>query len=180
MRQLSCLLLAALLLAASLVAGCSDTPTGPTASATETESPGESFSTSTPPPSVSQGPVNKTIFNDAIPIAVSGTASKEFTVPRATRLHVAVAMNASSSGPYALYGEGEPGGPPRLLFTQGGQLQTSFTFKQAANTASAAGTIEGPYEVTIDAPIEGGWVIEFAMGASNMRAVIFVTAQVLG
>jgi hypothetical protein len=89
-------------------------------------------------------------------------------------------MNASSAGAYLLYGEGEAGAPPVLRLTQGEQVQASFTFSLAANMAPEPGTVEGPLQLMVETPPPGGWMIEFAMGASNMRAVILVTAETMG
>lgn len=170
-----------LLLAALLIAGCSDTSQGADPSSTDTDSGTDSSPSLSSSPPVSKGPSNRTVFDDSVPVAISGTAPREFFVPRGSiRLQATVAMNASSSGPYLLYGEGEAGAPPKLMFTQGGQPRASFSFDAAASMAPGPETIQGPQAIAIDDPSPGGWAIEFGMGASNVRAVVLVTVEVVG
>lgn len=167
-----------LLLATLLLAGCSESSTDPTPSTTETGTDGASpTATPVPTPAKDLGPMNKTLVHEQVPVALSGTSPREFSVPAAVRLRVTVALNASSEGPYVLYSDRDTLPQPTLVLTQDGQEQARFAFQPAAGTASAPGTLQGPYAVTIEAPAQGGWAIEFAMGASNVRAALLVIAD---
>lgn len=167
-----------LILAVVTLAGCSGSTSDPGGDLTQTPS-GSQSTTSSTAPSTSEAAANETLYDGSKPLLVNGGTSEQFVVPNgAVRLTAKVSMNASSDGAYLLYGL--RGAPPMLLLTKDGQTQATFTFRQAASTATGPGIIEGPYEIQIDAPTVGDWVIDLAMAGSNVRAVILITAEVMG
>jgi hypothetical protein len=159
-----------------MLAGCGD-GTDPGGDLAPTQSGSQSFTSSTGP-TVAET-TNQTLYDGFKPLLANGGTTDQFVVPAGTvRLTATVSMNTSGDGAYLLYGL--RGAPPMLLLTQEGEEQASFTFKQVASTSNGPGTFEGPYEIQIDAPTAGDWLIELNMAGSNVRAVVLVTAEVAG
>ena len=120
-------------------------------------------------------PVGPIVISYDAPPSVSGD-DLAISVPKgATSLSFAVALNASSAGPYSVTGAVCLCDPSLNLFRPGGKLAWSQTWGEIneapiAGNATGPTTIEGPFRGIITSPEAGTWKLQLWGSGKNMEA----------